>query len=123
MTPEKQVIQQIAERLQQDNRRKDPVLEDIAEQYAALCAGINQRLLKCREFLDKGMRSEAVHEAGVAPALIEMVEAANFKDLQKWRKLCEDLDLFRCQPLHLEIVERLRGELAKEEALAPLLNQ
>jgi len=123
MTREQELVQQILEFIANDEQQRTPALEDVAEQYAEICAAVNDRLFKCAAFLDKGMRSEAVHEAQVPPPLLSVVDAINFKEVGKWRGLCEELGLIAFPPLHLEIVDRLREEYAKEAALAPLLKK
>ena len=63
MTPEFQLIQQIRELLQSDMLERTPALENSAEHFAEVCQTACQRLQRCAEYLAKGMRSEAVHEA------------------------------------------------------------
>ncbi len=123
MMPEERLVSQIRDFVRAENPEPTPEIEDLAEQYAELCEVVNERLIKCGDFLDKGMRSEAVHEMQVPPPLLEQVDVLNFREVTKWRNLCEDLGLRVFTPLRVDIVDRLRAEATTEEALAPLLNE
>ena len=70
MIPEQQLIQQIQQVMEADHIERNPVLEELADQFAELCHDANARLQRCAEYLDKGMRSEAVHEAQSPPPLL-----------------------------------------------------
>lgn len=118
-----QMVQQIRELLQGGRIERTPHIEDLAEQYAECCTGINERLARSTAFLDKGMRSEAVHEAESKPALFELIETVVFAELDTWRHVCADCKLPLPPALHMDIVERLRREIDKEKALAPLLKE
>ncbi len=61
MTPEQQLIQQIQQMLAAANIEKNDALEDLAIQFAELCDATNARLARCSDYIDKGMRSEAVN--------------------------------------------------------------
>jgi len=123
MTPEARLVSEIREFLREGNQEKTPELEDLAEQYADICIAVNERLLKCSEFLDKGMRSEAVHEAQVPPPLIGLVDTLNFREVTKWRNICSDYEMRVVPALRLDIVDQLRAESAKEQSLSPLLKE
>jgi len=123
MIPEQQLIQNIVELLDNGQLERNPVLEEFAEQYAELCQDIVTRLQRCSEYLDRGMRSEAVHEATTAPSLLELVPVVRFPELRKWGNLVTDLGLAAFPQIPMDIVERLRKECATEEGLAPLLKE
>lgn len=123
MTPEHQLIQQIRELLQSDMLERSPVLEDFAEQFADICQTACQRLQQCAEYMAKGMRSEAVHEAERAPNILELAKAIQFPELKKWRNVCMDLELASFPALPEDILEQLRTECARERDLEPLLRQ
>jgi hypothetical protein len=123
MIPEQQLIQNIVELLDNDQLERNPVVEEYAEQYAELCQDIVTRLQRCAEYLDRGMRSEAVHEATGAPSLLQLVEVVRFPELRKWANVVADLELAAFPQIPVEIVERLRQECAIEEGLGPLLKE
>ncbi len=123
MMPEERLVSQIRDFVRAENPEPTPEVEDLAEQYAELCEVVNERLIKCGDFLDKGMRSEAVHEMQVPPPLLEQVDVLNFREVTKWRNLCEDMGMRVFTPVRVDIVDRLRSEATTEEALAPFLNE
>ncbi len=123
MTPEFQLIQQIRELMQSDMLERTPILEDFAAQFAETCQTVCQRLQRCNEYLAKGMRSEAVHEACSPPLLIELANAINFPELKKWRNVCLDLELPTFPALPEDILAQLQLECARERDLEPLLKQ
>jgi hypothetical protein len=123
MIPEQQLIQKIVELLDNDALERNPVVEEFAERYAELCQDIVARLQRCAEYLDRGMRSEAVHEATSAPSLLALVEIARFPELRKWGNAVTDLELVPFPQIPMDIVERLRQECATEDQLAPLLKE
>lgn len=123
MTPEFQLIHQIRELVQSDMVERNPVLEDFAEQFAEICHEANQRLQRCAEYLAKGMRSEAVHEANSSPGLLELAKAINFPELKKWRNVCHDLELATFAAMPEDILEILRTECSREKDLDPLLRE
>ena len=68
MTPEQSLVQQIQQTLNAEQLERNPNLEDLALQFAELCIAANNRLANCADFISKGRRSEAVHEAHNLPA-------------------------------------------------------
>ncbi|NLF19120.1 MAG: hypothetical protein GX595_17975, partial [Lentisphaerae bacterium] len=113
----------IVEAMENGALERTPVLEEYAAQYAELCLDIVTRLQRCADYLERGMRSEAVHEATSPPALLDLVEVVRFPELRKWGNVVVDLDLTSFPQIPMEIVERLRQECATEEGLAPLLKE
>lgn len=123
MLPEAQLVADIREVARLEVPERTPEAEELAEQYADICTALNERLIKCGDFLDKGMRSEAVHEVSVPPPLIELVDVLNFREVSKWRNMCEDLGMRVFPLLRLDIVDRLREASATEGELDPLLRE
>lgn len=123
MNPEQQLIQQICQLIEHGQIDRNPLVEDYAEQFAELCRQANERLLRCQDYIEKGMRSEAVHEARTAPDLLELGEQLQFDGLKKWRNICADMELATFQPLNQDLLATLRSECAREEELTPLLKE
>lgn len=123
MTPEQQLIQQIIQLINSSQLERNPLLEDYAEQFSEMCRLANDRLLRCADYLDKGMRSEAIHEAQTQPDLFHLSELLASDGLRKWKNICIDLELARFQPLNESILTRLRSEMKLEEDLSPLLKE
>ncbi len=121
MTPEQQLIQQIQQMLAAANIEKNDALEDLAIQFAELCDATNARLARCSDYIDKGMRSEAVNEMHNSPDLLVLSELLLFDDAKKWRNLCIDMEMAVFQPLDIQLLEKLKKAAAIEQELEPLL--
>lgn len=120
---EQQFISQLQEFIHNGDLERTPVLEEFAEQFSELCHGVCERLRRCSEYLEKGMRSEAVHEAQSPPDLLELAALVQFPELKKWRNICLDMELSMFPDIPQEVIERLREACARERALEPLLKQ
>ncbi|NMA42113.1 MAG: hypothetical protein GX946_01880 [Oligosphaeraceae bacterium] len=123
MTPEQNLIQQLSKILENRQLDNQSLLEELAEQYAELCSQVNTRLLRCAEYLHKGLLSEAVHEAQSAPNLLELAALIQFEQARKWMVVCDDLGLRKPPLLHTEILEELREACTQEKSLQPLLRE
>lgn len=123
MTPEQQLIQQIKQLLASPQLEKQSSLEDVAGQFAELCESANNRLARCADYLDKGMRSEAVNEAHNLPDLLALADLLEFDGIKKWQNLCLDMELSLFQPLNKPFLERLKEAVAREKELEPLLRE
>lgn len=121
MTPEQHLIQQIEQVLASVQLERNPVVEDLAVQFSELCENANARLIQCLDFLDKGMRSEAVNEARNSPNLLELDQLFQTASIKKWRNLCVDLELTVSHPLNEKALERLKAAVVQEQELEPLL--
>ncbi len=123
MTPEQNLIQQITRVIENNQLDKNSLLEEMAAQYSELCAEVNTRLLRCAEYLQKGLLSEAVYEARMAPDLLELAGLVQFELARKWRVICDDLELSKAPLLHTEVIEQLRSACSREKELQPLLRE
>ena len=121
MTPEQSLVQQIQQTLNAEQLERTPNLEDLALQFAELCIAANNRLANCADFISKGRRSEAVHEAHNLPDLLQLADLMEFEGIKKWRNLCSDMELAVAPALNAENLEKLRAAVNAEEGLAPLL--
>jgi len=62
----------------------------VAVSYADLVTQINRRVSICNQWIDAGLRSEAVHLASLEPDLLEEVGRVDLGDsLDSWTVLCE----------------------------------
>ena len=76
MTPEQQLVQQIIQVINSNQLEGNVLLMDYSEQFAEMCRSANERLMRCNDYLDKGMRSEAIYEAHTQPDLSDAVPTA-----------------------------------------------
>ncbi|MBO4345523.1 MAG: hypothetical protein J5833_07195 [Victivallales bacterium] len=123
MTPEQQLVQQIQQVLGAANIEKNAALEDLAIQFSELCDAANARLARCVDYINKGMRSEAVNEIHNLPDLFVLADLLSFEGARKWRNLCADLEMPIFQPLDAELLDKLKKAAATESDMEPLLRE
>ncbi|MBQ6472480.1 MAG: hypothetical protein IJJ33_10885, partial [Victivallales bacterium] len=123
MTPEQQLIQQITQLLSASQLENNAQLRDLASQYAEVTQEAVRRLARCADYLNRGMRSEAVGEARNAPPLLELCKTLEFTEARKWRNLCESAHLPVPAEINEKQIAQLREAVSNEQNLEPLLKQ
>ncbi len=121
MSPAQRLVNRIREFVTGYDQEPSPAIHDMAQQYADLCRSLNERLIKCSEFLEKGMRSEAVQEALEPPSVFSLSTTLDFEELKNWRNLCLDLGMTAPPDIDQAAVQRLQDECGTEQLLEPLL--
>ncbi len=123
MSPEQQLVRQICQAMSSGQLERNAHLQDLAVQFAELCQKANDRLLRCADYLDKGMRSEAVHEARTLPDLLALAELLEFDGVKKWRNISADMDFPPAPSLDAGRLARLREACVREGELEPLMKE
>lgn len=123
MTTAERLINRISEIINGPQRESTPEIHELASQLQETCHSLNERLFNIRNFLRKGMRSEAVREAQAPPSVFELAETLNFKDWKKWQEFCLEKELPSPSELDLDTVKSLKTECDKEQLLEPLLQE
>src|SRR5262245_42195467 len=72
-----------------------------AVDYAEACRAVNARLQRCEEFLQRGLRSEAVYVAEVEPAVLDLVAVLQFQERPELEQLLLTYGLPAPPPLQL----------------------
>jgi len=98
-------------------------LTEIATAYVGLCREANDRLRRCGEYLQRGLRSEAVHLAGCQPKLLPLVEALTIPDPAAWAGACVAQGLPAPPELLVDSIDRLEAAGEIELRLEPLLSR
>ena len=98
-------------------------VQDLAEQYAKECESANQRLYRCVDLLDKGMRSEAIQVAEQPPPLLDVVVALDLPVCDQWSEFCRKSGLVVPVAIFEDGVNRLNQEYSKGTALEPLIHE
>ena len=62
-------------------------IKEVAVLYVQACNEVNQRLRRCDEFLQKGLRSEAIHLAQTEPVLLDQLAILDFAERPQWEEL------------------------------------
>lgn len=80
----------IEEILRSPNSIDPDVFHELASAYADLVIQINRRVAICNQWIDEGLRSEAIHMASLTPDLLQAVGQLDLGDsLEAWTVLCE----------------------------------
>jgi hypothetical protein len=77
-------VAQIRSLLSRATMTLDDRLEALAREYANACAAANDRLTRCHEFLNKGLRCEAVNHAKTSPDLLDTLTVLEFPERNQW---------------------------------------
>ena len=100
----------------------DQLMQCIAD-YSLQCHDANVRLRKCEEFLNQGLRSEALHLAELSPDLLDLVALLDFPERSQWVNLLVGYSLPKPEPLLLGVAGFLNEAYAIQQPLERLLDQ
>lgn len=123
MTELRRTIDEIRFLIQDDGFVVTDQMTQCAQDYAVLCREANVRLRKCEEFLNQGLRSEALHIAEIAPNLLDLVAQLDFPEREQWVELLVGYSLPKPEPLLLDVAATLNEAYAVQEPLQRLLDQ
>ncbi len=125
MSDDRELIERIQTFLRSDAEMDVEELAGLAEEYAAACRKVNQRLQRCRSHLDSGLRSEAVTLAEQTPPVLERVARLVFHGHEQWRSVCEEHRKHLEVPPKLDrnIVSRLNDAYCPDQKLEELLSE
>ncbi len=93
----------------------------LAKDYVHYCREANERLRLCGEYLQKGLRAEAILEAESTPNLLDMVAALDIPEFIDWREVCFRLELPEPPALLIETAAALNEAYAQEQPLEGLM--
>ena len=82
---------------------------------------IMDRLEKCDQLLQRGLRSEALHLAKQEPDLLDQVNQLEFKDREAWESAITMYGMDKAPRPSKEVLEALNRAFSEEEPLRPLL--
>jgi hypothetical protein len=98
-------------------------LRHLASEYAEACNKANERLRRCEEYLQRGMRSEAIQYAQAEPPLLDVVAVLDFRERMDWEQTAAMYGLTPPPRLRLETAEALNRAFAEEKPLEDLLRK
>lgn len=96
-------------------------VRDAATAYHDACQEVNARLRRCEDFLQKGLRSEAIQLAEAEPPLLEALAALDFPERPQWDQLTGLYGLSPAPKLRTETAEALNRAYPEEQPLQQLL--
>jgi hypothetical protein len=117
------VVDEIRSFLQSVDQTNSDHLRELAAEYAEACKEANRRLRRCDEFLQKGLRSEAIHLAQAEPVLLDMVATLDFPELDTWREITVSYGLPAAPRLSLTTAEALNEAYTVVQPLEHLLRK
>jgi hypothetical protein len=123
MTDPQQVVDDLRSFCQAADQVLTDTLRESATAYREACLAINQRLRRCEEFLQKGLRSEALHLAESEPPLLDSVAALDFPERGQWDELAANYGLPAAPRLNVATAEALNQAYAEQEPLQQRLRE
>jgi hypothetical protein len=109
--------------LARDNQVLTDAIRQLAHQYADACNYANQRLLRCQEFLSRGLLTEAIQYADVPPNILELVAILEMPQRRQWDELTARYGLPAAEPLQQHIVRALNQSYAEYKSLGNTLRE
>jgi len=98
-------------------------MQHLASEFAELSRPITDRLRRCDEYLQKGLRSEALHLAQAEPELLDAVSQLDFPGRDDWESAVLMYGLARAPKPSPTSAAALNRAYAEEEPLRPFLIQ
>jgi hypothetical protein len=123
MTDYRRIVDDLRSFLQSRDWTQSTRLNALLTGYAEACEEANQRLRRCEEFLQQGMRSEAVHLAQAEPPLLDLVAILDFPELVELDEVPITYDLPATPKLLLATAEALNQAYAELQPLENLLRE
>lgn len=117
------LVDGIREFLRASDQTLTPQVKELAAAYAEACQEINRRLNRCAEFLQKGLRSEAIHLAQVEPPLLDTLGTLDFPERVQWADIMFSYSLPVPPPFNADQAAVLNEAYSAEEPLKDLLRR
>ena len=71
----------------------EAVVRHLAAAYDTLCRAANERLRRCEQMLEAGLRNEAIQLCEMSPNLLDMVGGLDFPEGPQWREMLGSLGI------------------------------
>ncbi len=116
-------VEEIQNALAAEGATPITALSEFAEDYAAACREINERLRESHDLLRKGLRSEAIQRAEVEPNLLEMAVVLDFPERAQWCEWLKHSGRPLPPELRIDAAAEINAAYAQEQPLAVLLGR
>ena len=123
MTDYQRLIDNIRSFLASPNQVKTDQLVELSEEYARACTDANDRLRRCLDYLQKGLRTEAIHAAEEQPNLLDLVAMLDLPEIDAWRAICFQYELANAPELAMESAAALNDAYAEGESAQAMLTR
>jgi hypothetical protein len=117
------IVDDVRSFLHSSDQTYSDTLKALAAEYAAACKEVNGRLRRCEEYLQKGLRSEAIHFAQGEPVLLDAVAALDFPERADWEEVALTYGLPPPPKLRVETAEALNKAYSEEQPVEQLLRR
>lgn len=117
------ITQKIRKQLEQSNGLTQERLEPLAVEYASAIAKVNERLAECVGLIRKGLRSEGLQRAKMAPNLLDIAAELEFPELAEWVDILRFYGIEVPDNLDVDAVRQLNDAFLEEQPLEELLKQ
>ncbi len=104
-----------------DTEVEASVVSGTHQKYDQAVRLVNDRLRKCDELLQKGLRAEAIQEAQVEPTLLDLVHTLDFDEQELWNDYVQQCGFARAPELLVDVADDLETAWADAEPLADLM--
>jgi hypothetical protein len=123
MSNSQQIVDEIRSFLQSADQTLTDSVKQLATAYARACQEVSARLRRCGEFLQQGLRSEAIHLAEAEPNLLDELATLDFPERKLWEEVCLSYSLPSPGRLNFEAAEALNEAYAESLPLDGLLRK
>lgn len=117
----------LTDRIRTSLAQRDGVSEEamrpLATAYASEVGRVNERLSSAVALLHKGLRSEAIQLASLAPNAIDAAAALDFPEFEEWCDILQFLGIPTPQELNRDLADQLGEAIVDEQPLHGLLKQ
>src|SRR5437870_5558580 len=120
---QKRIIDDIRAFIYSSDQTRSEELDELARHYAQACRAANDRLNRCGDFLEKGLRTQAIGLAEAEPDLLDLLAVLNFPELDEWKDLAATYGLPTFQPLRLDVADGINQAYAQEKQVEKLLRR
>ncbi len=118
------LVDEMRSYLRSADQTYDDGLKELAASFAGVCRDANQGLRRCEEFLQKGLRSEALHFAQTHdPPLLDVIGVLDFPEREDWDLLAASYGLPQAPKLRLDCAEELNRAYAADQPIESLLRK
>jgi|GEM_PF-3947333 len=101
----------------------EEAMRPLAMAYASEVGRVNERLSSAVALLHKGLRSEAIQLASLAPNAIDAAAALDFPEFEEWCDILQFLGIRTPQELNRDLADQLGEAIVDEQPLHGLLKQ
>lgn len=116
-------VDQIREQLERQGGLTAEAMEPLAQAYTQEIERINLRLAQCAQLLRKGLRSEAIQQAGVRPNLFDWSANLDFPEIDDWYEILQFFQVALPPRLNRDAVQQLQEATVEGQPLEELLKQ